>query len=152
VIALYIGGVEQTVERSAAGLHADGHRRLRKSILLHGGFDLIGEDLLDGSFLAFFQNALFGQKAIKRGADRRTRGTGVSPNAVHSSKEKTTLGSAGWTAQCRILFRSGRRSAQMVGQPRLAAPRKSRLKRRLRAELPAPYAGGRRLEKYDVGA
>jgi hypothetical protein len=29
-------------------LHTDGHRRLGEAILLHGGFDLIGEDLLDG--------------------------------------------------------------------------------------------------------
>jgi hypothetical protein len=34
-----IGGIEQTVERSAAGLHADGHGRLGEAILLHGGFD-----------------------------------------------------------------------------------------------------------------
>jgi hypothetical protein len=64
-----IGGIEQAVERSAAGLHADGHGRLGEAILLHGGFDLIGEDLFDGLFLALFQNALFGQKAIKRGTN-----------------------------------------------------------------------------------
>jgi hypothetical protein len=46
-------------------LHTDGHRRLGEAILLHGGFDLIGEDLLDGLFLTLFQNALFGQKTIK---------------------------------------------------------------------------------------
>jgi len=61
-----IGGIEQPVERSAAGLHAEGHGRLGEAILLHGGFDLIGEDLLDGLLLALFQNALFGQKVIKR--------------------------------------------------------------------------------------
>jgi hypothetical protein len=54
------------VERSAAGLHADGHGRLGEAILLHGGFDPIGEDLFDGLFFAHFQNALFGQKVIKR--------------------------------------------------------------------------------------
>jgi hypothetical protein len=61
-----VGGIEQTVERSTAGLHANGHGRLGEAILLHGGFDLIGEDLFDGLFLALFQNALFGQKAIER--------------------------------------------------------------------------------------
>jgi len=50
-----VGGVEQTVERSTAGAHAHGHRRLGKAIPLHGGFDLIGEDLFDGLFLALFQ-------------------------------------------------------------------------------------------------
>jgi hypothetical protein len=61
-----VGGIEQTVECSTAGLHADGHGRLGEAILLHGGFDLIGEDLFDGLFLALFQDALFGQKVIKR--------------------------------------------------------------------------------------
>jgi hypothetical protein len=65
-----IGGIEQTVERSAAGLHADGHGRLGEAILLHGGFDLIGEDLFDGLFLALFQNALFGQKVVKGRTNR----------------------------------------------------------------------------------
>ena len=55
-----IGGIEQAVECPAAGLHADGHSRLGEAVLLHGGSDLIGEDLFDGLFLALFQNALFG--------------------------------------------------------------------------------------------
>jgi hypothetical protein len=55
-----VGGIEQPIERSTAGLHTDGHRRLGEAILLHGGFDLIGEDLFDGSFLTLFQDALFG--------------------------------------------------------------------------------------------
>jgi len=61
-----VGGIEQPIERSTAGLHTDGHFCLGEAILLHGRFGLIGEDLFDGSFLALFQNALFGQKAIKR--------------------------------------------------------------------------------------
>jgi hypothetical protein len=60
-----VGGIEQTIERSTAGSHTDGHCSLGETILLHGRFDLIGEDLFDGLFLALFQNALFGQKAIK---------------------------------------------------------------------------------------
>jgi len=60
-----VGGIEQTIECSTAGLHSDGHRRFGEAILLHGSFDLIGEDLLDGLFLALFQNALFGKKTIK---------------------------------------------------------------------------------------
>jgi hypothetical protein len=43
-----VGRIEQTIECPPAGLHTDGHRRLGEAILLHGGFDLIGEDLLDG--------------------------------------------------------------------------------------------------------
>ncbi len=38
--------VEQTVERSTAGLHAHGHGSLGKTVLFHRGLDLIGEDLL----------------------------------------------------------------------------------------------------------
>src|SRR5271157_1542505 len=59
-----IGGIEQAVERSAAGLHADGHGRLGEAILLHGGLDPSGEDLFDGLFLALLQDALFGQKIV----------------------------------------------------------------------------------------
>ena len=55
-----VGRIEQTIKCPTAGLHTDGHRRLGEAIFLHGGFDLIGEDLLDGLFLALFQNALFG--------------------------------------------------------------------------------------------
>jgi hypothetical protein len=61
-----VGGIEQTIKRSTAGLHTDGHRRLCQAILLHCGSDLIGEDPFDGLFLTLFQNALFGQKTIKR--------------------------------------------------------------------------------------
>jgi hypothetical protein len=61
-----VSGIEQTIERSTAGSHADRHCGLGEAILLHGRFDLIGEDLFDGLFLALFQNALLGQKAIKR--------------------------------------------------------------------------------------
>ena len=50
--------IEQTVERAAAGLHAGSHGGLGKTILLHGRFDLVGEDLFDGLFLAFTKNAL----------------------------------------------------------------------------------------------
>jgi len=55
-----VRGIEQAIKRPAAGLHPDGHRRLGEAILLHGGFDLIGEDLFDGLFLTLFQNVLFG--------------------------------------------------------------------------------------------
>src|ERR1017187_1301721 len=55
-----VGGVEQTVECASASLHADCHGRLGEAVPLHGGSDLIGEDLFDGLFLALFQNALFG--------------------------------------------------------------------------------------------
>jgi hypothetical protein len=61
-----VGGIEQTIKRSTACLHTDGHCCLGEATLLHGRFDLIGENLFDGLFLALFQNALFGQKTIKR--------------------------------------------------------------------------------------
>ncbi|MGP8246660.1 MAG: hypothetical protein ACLQVN_19335 [Bryobacteraceae bacterium] len=57
--------IEQAVECAAAGLHARGHGSLGEAILFHGSFDLIGEDLFDGLFLAFPKNALFGEKAIE---------------------------------------------------------------------------------------
>ena len=60
-----VGGIEQTVECSTAGSHADGHGRLGEAVLLHGGFDLIGEDLFDGLFLALFQNACSARKPSK---------------------------------------------------------------------------------------
>jgi len=61
-----VGGIEQTVKCSTTGLHAGRHGRLGEAILLHGSSNLIGEDLFDDLFLALFQNALFGQKAIER--------------------------------------------------------------------------------------
>ena len=60
-----IGWIEQAVKRSAAGLHPDRHGGLGDAVPLHSGFDLIGEDLLYGLFLALFQDALLGQEAVK---------------------------------------------------------------------------------------
>ena len=62
-------GIEQPIQCPAAGLHAGCHGSFREAVLIHGGFDLIGEDLLDGLFLAFLKNALFGEKAVERRAD-----------------------------------------------------------------------------------
>jgi hypothetical protein len=61
--------IKQTVEGPAAGSHADGHGSLSEAVFLHGGFDLIGQDLFDGLFLAVFENSLLGQKAVKRRTD-----------------------------------------------------------------------------------
>src|ERR1019366_12334 len=93
-----VGGIEQTVECSAAGLHAESHGRLGDAILLHGGFDLIGEDLFDGLFLALFQNALFGQKVIKGRTDFAlllTRHLRAPPSCALARVSKTAPGASG---------------------------------------------------------
>ena len=86
-----IGGIEQTVERSAAGLHADGHGRLGEAVLLHGGFDLISEDLFDGLFLALFQNALFGQKVVKRRPNPALLLTRHSEHLLHTFEHEPQI-------------------------------------------------------------
>ena len=57
--------IEQTVECPAAGMHSASHRGLGEAILFHGGFDLIGEDLLNGLRLALFENALLGKEFVE---------------------------------------------------------------------------------------
>src|ERR1700690_670184 len=59
-------GIEQPVERASAGLHAGRHGRLGEPILFHCGLDLIGEDLLDGLFLALPENSLFRKESVER--------------------------------------------------------------------------------------
>lgn len=41
-------GLEQPVERGAAGPHAASHPGLGEALFLHAGFDLTGENALDG--------------------------------------------------------------------------------------------------------
>jgi len=58
--------VEEAVKRATAGMHPDGHRGFGEAVLLHGGFDLIGEDLLDSLGLGLFENALLCQEVVEK--------------------------------------------------------------------------------------
>src|ERR1035438_6802046 len=59
-------GVQQAIERAPAGLHPLRHCRLGKTLFLHCGLDLVGQNLLQRLFLARLQNAFLEQEAIER--------------------------------------------------------------------------------------
>ncbi len=64
-----VAGVEETLQRRAAGFHAADHGGLGEPFRLHRLTNLEGEDFFEGLGLAFHEEVFFGEEIVEGGSE-----------------------------------------------------------------------------------